>query len=109
MRSPVEALTQVVFVHDYVQLVFEDERLSVYNMATVSVRGGILRTGAPRFAEALVALIGQRAEVIASPFSLRFSNGATFTISFAPEDVRGPEAFTFVGKGGLMVADQNAV
>lgn len=33
---PLEPLSQVVFIHDYLQLVFQDESFSIYNLAELS-------------------------------------------------------------------------
>jgi hypothetical protein len=53
-----EPLSQVVFVHDYVQLVFQDTTLSVYcSMSVTSPRDNIGWHG-PGWCDALVALIG---------------------------------------------------
>src|SRR6201999_4008006 len=63
--SPTEPLTQVVFVHDYVQLGFEAEILSVYNpMRFRGVQGEELTQGQIGFADALVGLIVAKASCV---------------------------------------------
>jgi hypothetical protein len=109
VRAPTEPPSQVVFIHDYIQLVFQDEGFNVYNVATLSSASGSYRTGGPGFADALVALIGEKVVDVAEPLSLQFSSGASLTVSFEPTDVRGPEAFEFHGRDGLMLVEQNAV
>lgn len=43
--QPVKPLSQVVFVHDYLQLVFQDQAFTLYNIATCSTGSGDLRQG----------------------------------------------------------------
>jgi len=40
---PVEALSQVAFIHDYFQLVFQEERFTVYNRAAVADGENVVR------------------------------------------------------------------
>jgi len=54
-----EPLSQVVFVHDYVQLVFQDTTLSVYCSMSVALRRDSIGWHGPGWCDALVALIGQ--------------------------------------------------
>ena len=48
--QPVEPLSQVVFVHDYLQLVFQDRAFTLYNVVTCS-------TGSVIFAKASLASV----------------------------------------------------
>ena len=57
---PTEQLSQMVFVHDYIQLVFQDERFSIYNRASITLNDTALKQRETGFADALVSLIGQR-------------------------------------------------
>ena len=110
--KPSEPLSQVVFVHDYLQLIFQDEAFNIYNVSEVEHRGVKLAHGEPGFCDALVALIGQC--VIEASHSdsyalkLSFEEGAQFVVRSDDDAVRGPEAFEFNGKNQLTVVEQNA-
>jgi hypothetical protein len=110
--KPAEALSQVVFVNDYIQLVFQDERFSIYNYAQVVRGGDVLRQGQPGFCDTLVSLIGQRITSFAvtgsSKLSLKFESGAEFHVLSSDDAVRGPEAYEFHGTDDLLVVEQNA-
>jgi hypothetical protein len=108
--QPVEPLSQVVFVHEYLQLVFQDLVFTLYNIATCSTGSGDLRQGQPGFCDALVSLIDQtaRAEVLADKLLLHFSSGTVVSVPVSGPDVRGPEAWQFGQLGGPTVVEQNA-
>lgn len=99
-----DALSQVVFVEDYCQLVFQRQRLSIYSRATVSRAGTCIQQGEPGFCDALVHLIGQRADQASSeePFilTLLFEGGAKIEIY---ADGNGPEAFALHEDGRIVV------
>jgi hypothetical protein len=67
--SPAEPLSQVVFIHDYVQLVFQSERFSIYNPICIAEAQSYLDRVSPSLSEALVGLIGQSAVSVAPPES----------------------------------------
>ncbi|QSI76661.1 hypothetical protein [Niveibacterium microcysteis] len=110
--SPVAPLSQVVFVHDYVQLVFQDEVFSVYNIAKLVFRGVQISQGSPGFCDGLVNLIGQRAVQVEQAeqcaLSLSFEGGASLHVLSSESAIRGPEAFQFAGRDNLLVVEQNA-
>lgn len=108
--QPVEPLSQVVFVHDYLQLVFQDHAFTLYNIATCSTDSGDFRQGQPGFCDALVSLIGQaaRAQTLPDKLLLRFSSGAVVSVPVSGLDARGPEAWQFGQLGGPTVVEQNA-
>ncbi len=108
--QPVEPLSQVVFVHDYLQLVFQDRVFTLYNVATCSTGSGDFRQGEPGFCDCLVSLIDQtaRAEALPDKLLLRFSNGAVVSVHVSRSGVRGPEAWQFGQLGGPTVVEQNA-
>ena len=90
-----EPLSSVVFVHDYVQLVFQDLILSVFVPLSVTVEARSISHGERGFADELVALIG--ASVASAKdddnlLELVFDNGAV--VSFDAADGSVPEAFT---------------
>jgi hypothetical protein len=109
--KPAEALSQVVFIHDYIQLVFQDEIFSIYNDAQVIRNRDVFRQGQLGFCDALVSLIGQRIISFtvtgSSKLSLKFENGADFHVLSSDDAVRGPEAFEFHGTNNLLVVEQN--
>ncbi|NCT83313.1 MAG: hypothetical protein GXC94_09235 [Comamonadaceae bacterium] len=90
-----ESLSQVVFVEDYFQLVFQDQTLAVFSGAVLGKAGVQFRMGEPGFCDALVQLIGQQAKAIpaCAPFllAIKFQRGATLQI---PQDGTGPEAYS---------------
>jgi hypothetical protein len=78
---PQNELTQVVFVHDYVQLHFGDEILGVFNRFDLTIHDRQFT-------------------------SSEFDNGARLSIE--PESDRsGTEAYQFAGRSGPIVVEQN--
>jgi hypothetical protein len=108
--QPKDLLSQVVFVHDYVQLVFQDSGFTLYNPLIYQDKGVTLTQGDAGFCDALVKLIGSSATVETAPLQLvfRFSNGASFHMAIAEAAVHGPEAWTFSRLGRPLVVEQNA-
>ncbi|MEC5398114.1 hypothetical protein [Uliginosibacterium sp. H1] len=108
---PVEPLSQVVFVHDYIQLVFQAQGFSIFNLAQVTHRGLTLTQGNPGFCDALVSLIGcsvlQAHHCESYKLTLEFKNGESFFVPAAPAYVRGPEAFQYDGSNEYLVVEQN--
>ena len=98
---PLEPLSQVTFIHDYFQLVFQEERLTVYNRASLADGESFTWQGTSGFCDKLVGLIGQRVVTVeqTNPYvlSLRFSGGSTFHIE-ADSKPSWPEAFDFIGR-----------
>lgn len=103
---PAGALTQVVFGHDYIQLVFSDVGFSFYNPVRLISGGVAVAKGAAGFADTLVSLIGRK--VISAQGSgalnLIFDNALELQIDAAGD---GPEAFQFKGADGSIVVEQN--
>jgi len=110
--KPSEPLSQVVFIHDYLQLVFQDEYFNVYNAAEVVWNETTLRQGQLGFCDALVSLIDQRVTSVSvsEPYklSLTFERGFQFHVLSGDEAARGPEAFEFHGSNNLLVVESNA-
>jgi hypothetical protein len=106
--TPQAPLSQVVFVHDYLQLVFDDERFSIFNPCLLSVAGRDVRAGTMGFCDSLVALIGQTATRSSTSelLLLCFSGGATLTV--LRSNSGSVEAFTFHGEHNLVVVERNA-
>ena len=107
-----EPLTQVVFVHDYLQLVFQGRRVSLYNVVRLHRGGGTLNESDIGWVDELPRLIGQRVVGVscegAVGLTLTFELGTQVSVSLRPEDARGPEAFEVNGDDGFFVVEQNA-
>lgn len=99
---PSEPLTQVIFVHDYIQLIFQDEWFSLHNAVEIEAAGLRFTQGTDGFADALVRLIGFRvvsaSECEFGPLKLCFEGGPNVTVTWKGA---GPEAFDF-GQGGVI-------
>jgi len=108
---PASPLSQVVFVHNYLQLVFEDECFNIYNRVSLHAQGTDMKQGTAGFADGLVQLIGSRMVGCETEpaLKLRFESGAELTVLMGDADVTGPEAFQYTGGGGVYVVKQNAV
>jgi hypothetical protein len=108
--QPVDPLSKVVFVHDYLQLVFQDCAFTIYNLATYTKATTVLRQGEPGFCDALVSLINQtaHAEARAESLLLRFTSGVVVSVPISGPDTRGPEAWQFARLGGPHIVEQNA-
>lgn len=104
---PSEPLSQVVFVHDYLQLVFQDARFSIYNAAELRRGNATFLSEQPGFRDELVGLIGQpliSASGVPS-LSLAFQNGAVLVVAKSGD---GPEAWAYQSVKGELVVEQNA-
>jgi hypothetical protein len=105
-------LSEVVFIHDYVQLRFEETGLSLYSRLTIDTGKGVLDRIDSNFADALVGLIGQRVSSVdyrpESQLRLRFSGGVTLIVSLRAEDSTGPELFQLNRPGLPIVIEQVA-
>ncbi len=74
------AVSQIWFVHDYVQLVFHDDhRINIYNPYTVEMGGKKFPSGSAGYADALVELIGKKVE------SVDYEPGSHLKMSFSDE------------------------
>jgi hypothetical protein len=106
---PTDALSQVVFVHDYLQLIFQDSAFSIYNPLTLQMHGASLRLGQPGFCDLLVGLIGQPLSSVSTSgiesVVLVFAGGAVLSVS---RQGSGPEAWQFNCFGQPTVVEQNA-
>ena len=107
--NPSKPVTQVVFVHDYVQLFFETEILSIYGrMRFRGLQGDEFEQGQVGFADALAGLIGAKASSVntsqAECLALQFEEKGRLAVT---HDSTGPEAFQFETESGLIVVQQN--
>jgi hypothetical protein len=107
---PKDPLTQVVFVHDYVQLLFQDCRFSCFFWPTLRIGETVLSRGTAGYCDTLVSLIGQSvhsADADGACLSLRFGNGALMQVPSFDPDSDLPEAWMFTGEGRAVVVQQN--
>lgn len=102
-----ESLSQVVFVHDYLQLVFQDRAFTLYNLVTCSTGGTKLRQDQIGFCDAIVSFIGQAAiEVHADKLLLHFSGGGLVSVLVPGPDARAPEEWQISQLGCPTVVEQ---
>jgi hypothetical protein len=104
---PESPLTAVVEVHDYLQLVFADETLTVLNPIEVRASPMAMPSGAASGAEEARRLVGRRV-LNATPsagalLTLVFEGGAQIIVLPAHERSAGTEAFVFAGRHAHVV------
>jgi hypothetical protein len=108
---PEHALSQVVFVHDYVQLIFQHASFNLYNTIRVSGPSGAFVQGQTGFADALVGLIGQRvrSEQDSSEciLELVFEEGTRVQLLRGDEYAHITEAFEFFSEDGSHFLELN--
>jgi hypothetical protein len=107
-----EPLSQVVFVHDYVQLVFQDTTLSVYcSMSIASPRDSIGWRG-PGWCDALVALIGQSVNSVdylpRDHLRITFSDASVLRICLLASRATSDELFKIDRLGSATIVEQVA-
>ncbi len=109
--KPSEPLSQVVFIHDYLQLIFQGEGFNIYNLAEVEIHGVRIAQGQPGFCDAVVSLIGQRVTAASHSdkcaLKLSFGEGSQFVVRSDAAAISGPEAFQFTGKNQPPMVEQN--
>ncbi len=91
-----EPLNSVIFIHDYVQLTFQEVVLSIYGRFSVLGPGDqAVSTGDAGFCDAVVSLIEDRVVAVeesADQLELLFRSGRR--ISIRATDAEGPESFS---------------
>lgn len=101
--APSDRLEQVVFVHDYIQLVFGNVRISLYGATSVSSRHASYEREEPGFCDALVKLLGDQAialDVAADCLlTIDFASGAKIVVF----PTVGPEPWEYFGVGEFIV------
>jgi len=109
--QPLEPMSQVIFVHDYLQLVFQDDIFTLYNPPEIRWVEAQISQGSPGFCDALVALLGQRLTLVsanhAEPLILSFENGARVIVPVGGPTARGPEAWQFGKANGPVLVQEN--
>ena len=105
-----EPLSQVVFIHDYIQLVFNGMHFNLYGAVTVHHAGRTLLRKDTGFCDELCGLIGQRIIDTSTEerqyAAVTFEKGMTVAVSVRTEDNVGPEAFSLGDNKGLMVVGE---
>lgn len=98
-----QRLVSVVFVQDYLQLIWDDASLTVLNPITVEAQDHILGPDDDLLPKRLVDLIPNETvgvEVTGDEvLRLRFSDNKAIAISLRDNDYVGPEALIFRAKG----------
>jgi hypothetical protein len=104
-----EPLSQVVFVHDYIQLVFQELRLSIYSCLSIRSSVALFEKNSPGYCDKLVALIGQRAVSVnyagGVALDIAFEKGDNLSISLRDLDVGGPEFLQLDQPGMLTIVE----
>lgn len=107
-----EPLSQVIFIHDYIQLIFQEYILSLYNPIEIKIENKTITDGEVGFSDALRNLIGER--IVRTNYeekihaSFEFSNGTIVTITLESNSDFGPEAFQINDGNSLIMVEQNA-
>ena len=100
-------LSEIRFVHDYIQLVFDEYTLNVYNAPRLLVDDQVIERPEDGFCDRLVDLIGQRVTaVVCEPDvadTFVFGGGASLSIRLDESSWHGPESFSLSGPGDLLV------
>jgi hypothetical protein len=95
-------VSSIVFVEDYLQIIFDDYVFTMFVWPEVSHKGRILRNNHDDYRNSLCELIDQRvikAQVQeGEQVSLLFSNGAEVSMSLKEKDRTSVEAGTFSGQ-----------
>jgi hypothetical protein len=105
---PSGGLTQVCFVHEYIQLVFQDVSFSLSNKVRIENDGDVFLQGEPGFCDALVSLIGLRPiDVARAPLTFDFGMGVRIIVQNNDASVSGPEAWTAHFSSGEIFVEHN--
>ncbi len=110
-----EQLSEVIFIHDYIQLTFQGPRLTAWTTPQVNTGTGWLKYKEAGYCDALCSCIGatvQRALVVQDKVTgadvelyFEFVDGAIISVSTKPDDIRpgGAEAAMLETDDGLAV------
>ena len=109
LLQPDEQLTSVVFIFDYMQLVFGEATLSLYLPPVFTTGDRMLSVDDEGFCDGVVALIGQSARMSCSDagLELRFSDGKALSVPSGDAQSPHPEAWQFGRSDGLIVVQPN--
>jgi hypothetical protein len=97
--SDADPLSSVVFIHDYVQLVFQELGLNIYAPCAVTTGTRTNSSGEAGYADDLVSLIGQSVRRVEDRGnSIRLIFDSDTSVQIAPYG-SGPEAFSINQEG----------
>jgi len=104
---PTKALSQVIFIHDYIQLVFQDDSFTINNTIELNVNGKVFHQGQLGFCDSLVALIGAPLLSATSKptLTLTFDGGAVLIVTQFGES---PEAWQYCNLNKSAIVERNA-
>ncbi len=107
-----DPLSSVVFIHDGIQMIFQDAGFSLFGRVTCQSGHAVLRQGEAGFCDALVGLIGRKAVAQVDQengiLRLCFGHGAIVLVSSSGEEAGDPEAWQYWDAQGTMLVAQNA-
>jgi hypothetical protein len=102
-------LSEVRFVHDYVQFIFEPHTLSLYAPLHISTEGRALARGDVGYYERICSLIGENLADVTrykrKQLEFAFSNGTKVILSLRTEDAAGPEIAELSTSGGEIMVE----
>lgn len=110
MENPFELLINkelesVVFIRDYIQLLFEGPKITIISRLSIIVNNRVINAHSNKYFQTLINCIDEKVTSTEmkenSKVNLWFSNGVGFQMSLNPEDSRDGESLhLFDGKGG---------
>ena len=97
-----EPLSQVWFVHDYIQLQFQDRTVSILNEPSLRLPSGqVIGRSSVGFCDQLVAQIDQPIHdaklVEGECFTIQFGSGVELVVPLTGDAAKGPEALELPG------------
>ena len=94
-----EQLSSVVFVQDYIQLVFDGPTLTAITLPVIKFGDDCYKWGDPGYCESLCGRIAKTVRlayvVEEKEIHIEFDDGVSILISLRPEDYRAAEAAMF--------------
>jgi hypothetical protein len=109
--QPEHPLSQVVFIHDYIQLIFQSATFTIYNSCTIELKADSVSQGSRGFADQLVQQIGRRAQAQSlqgeHALILLFEGGVALKVKRRDEENPGPEAYEAHTDGGDIIMELN--
>ena len=104
-----DALSEVRFVHDYVQFIFGAHTLSLYAPLQVRSEGRPLARHDVGFRDSICSLIGRTLIAVTrhehEQLEFSFSNGTKVAVSLRSEDAVGPEVAELSTSGGEIMVE----
>ena len=101
------SLTSVVFIHDYIQFIFDGPILTTLTLPRLDHAGIVVSQHCAGYCDGLCSQIGltvSSACVTSEGVSIQFENQAELSVSLLPADYVGPEAINFDSDEGKVVA-----